>query len=143
MTKDNSYSGKQDNQSDVHLRDFDYTSWLSASVQACPSSHIGVAYHGLNVYGFNTPTDYQKTVGNYPLVCYTQILRLFGRYQKSRIDILRDFEGLMNCGEMVLVLGKPGSGCTTLLKTLVGQTHGFFVDPKSQLNYQGMLHLLI
>ncbi|PLB53350.1 ABC transporter [Aspergillus steynii IBT 23096] len=39
--------------------------------------------------------------------------------QSSR-PILRDFSVAMNPGEMVLVIGKPGSGCTTFLKTLAG-----------------------
>ncbi|KAH8651482.1 ABC-2 type transporter-domain-containing protein [Tricladium varicosporioides] len=37
---------------------------------------------------------------------------------------------------MLMVLGRPGSGCTTLLKTIAGQTHGFFVDACTNLNYQ-------
>lgn len=28
---------------------------------------ISVAFRGLNVYGFGTTTDYQKTFANYPL----------------------------------------------------------------------------
>ncbi|KAG9969922.1 pleiotropic drug resistance protein, ABC superfamily, partial [Aureobasidium melanogenum] len=34
--------------------------------------------------------------------------------------------------------GPPGSGCSTFLKTLTGETHGFNVDEKSYLNYQGI-----
>jgi ATP-binding cassette subfamily G (WHITE) protein 2 (PDR) len=30
------------------------------------------------------------------------------------------------------------SGCSTLLKTIAGETHGFQVDPKSYLNYRGI-----
>jgi ABC-type multidrug transport system ATPase subunit len=30
------------------------------------------------------------------------------------------------------------SGCSTLLKTIAGETHGFQVSPESQLNYQGV-----
>jgi hypothetical protein len=29
------------------------------------------------------------------------------------------------------------SGCSTLLKTIAGETHGFYVDHGSVLNYQG------
>lgn len=39
---------------------------------------------------------------------------------------------------MLVVLGRPGSGCTTLLKTISGETHGFFIDEKSEINYQGI-----
>ena len=30
------------------------------------------------------------------------------------------------------------SGCSTLLKTIAGETYGFKVDPDSYLNYQGV-----
>ncbi|KAF8904005.1 ABC-2 type transporter-domain-containing protein [Mucidula mucida] len=54
-----------------------------------------------------------------------------------RIDILRDFEGLVKAGEMLVVLGRPGSGCTTLLKSIAGETHGFYVEQDAHINYQG------
>lgn len=59
---------------------------------------------------------------------------------KRKIQILRDFEGLVRSGEMLVVLGRPGSGCSTLLKTMSGETHGFFIGDGSHINYQGMLH---
>lgn len=30
------------------------------------------------------------------------------------------------------------SGCSTLLKTISGETDGFFVDEQSRINYQGI-----
>jgi ABC-type multidrug transport system ATPase subunit len=39
---------------------------------------------------------------------------------------------------MLVVLGRPGSGCSTLLKTISGETDGFFVDSQSYINYQGI-----
>lgn len=98
------------------------------------TSDIGVAFKNLSVYGYSIITDYQRTVANYPLVYYHL---LFGRQRKSRVYILRDFEGVIRSGELILVLGKPGSGCTTFLKMLAGRTHGFLVDSNSQMNYQG------
>lgn len=35
--------------------------------------------------------------------------------------IIRDMTGLVKSGEMLLVLGRPGSGCTTFLKTISGE----------------------
>jgi ABC-type multidrug transport system ATPase subunit len=34
-------------------------------------------------------------------------------------------DGVVKEGEMLLVLGKPGSGATTLLKTIAGETRGY------------------
>jgi ATP-binding cassette subfamily G (WHITE) protein 2 (PDR) len=58
---------------------------------------------------------------------------------QHRIDILQNFEGIVRAGEMLVVLGPPGSGCTTFLKTISGETHGFHIDKESYLNYQGKL----
>lgn len=37
-----------------------------------------------------------------------------------------------------LPLTRSSSGCSTLLKTIAGETHGFQVSPESYLNYQGV-----
>ncbi|KAM4066414.1 ABC-2 type transporter [Hirsutella rhossiliensis] len=41
---------------------------------------------------------------------------------------------------MLLVLGRPGSGCTSLLKALAGDTHGISIGPGSIVNYHGISH---
>jgi ATP-binding cassette subfamily G (WHITE) protein 2 (PDR) len=96
----------------------------------------GVAFQNLNVYGFGSATDYQKDVANIWMEAATLARRLLGQ-EKRRIDILRDFDGVVRKGEMLVVLGPPGSGCTTLLKTIAGDFNGIFVDGQSYFNYQG------
>ena len=54
-----------------------------------------------------------------------------------RKDLLRDLEGVVTSGQMLLVLGRPGSGCTTLLKTLAGNTHGLHIEPTPEINLEG------
>ena len=78
-----------------------------------------------------------RTFGNYPLEIGSIFNKLVGRGQ-TKIQILRNFEGLVKSGEMLVVLGRPGSGCSTLLKTISGETHGFFIDEQSKINYQGI-----
>lgn len=98
----------------------------------------GIAYQNLNVFGFGSATDYQKDVGNVFFEAATVVRRLLGQKQR-RIDILRDFDGVVRKGEMLVVLGPPGSGCTTLLKTIAGDHNGIFIDDASYFNYQGTL----
>jgi ATP-binding cassette, subfamily G (WHITE), member 2, PDR len=100
----------------------------------------GVAFQNLNVFGFGSPTDYQKDVVNVWLEMTGAVRSLFG-YGKRRIDILRDFDGVVHAGEMLVVLGPPGSGCSTLLKTIAGDYNGIFIDDKSYFNYQGEWHM--
>ncbi|KAF2759425.1 putative ABC multidrug transporter [Pseudovirgaria hyperparasitica] len=56
----------------------------------------------------------------------------------TRVQILHDFEGVVRSGEMLLVLGRPGSGCSTLLKSLAGDRNGINVDAQASLNYHGI-----
>jgi ATP-binding cassette subfamily G (WHITE) protein 2 (PDR) len=102
-----------------------------------PIRTSGVAFRGLNVHGFGAETDYQQTVSSIWLQAATAVRRLLGAKQR-RVEILTDFEGIVRAGEMLVVLGPPGSGCTTFLKTISGETFGFTVDKDSYLNYQGM-----
>jgi len=97
----------------------------------------GVCFQHLNVYGYGQETDYQKDVFNVWLKVGGWVRSLMGS-GKRRIDILRDFDGVVKKGEMLVVLGPPGSGCSTLLKTIAGETSGLNVDDKSYFNYQGM-----
>ena len=102
-----------------------------------PMRTAGVAFKNLNVFGFGAATDYQKSVGNIFFEAVGLTRKLLGVGQR-RIDILQDFEGLVESGEMLVVLGPPGSGCSTLLKTISGETHGVNVDKASYMNYQGI-----
>jgi ATP-binding cassette subfamily G (WHITE) protein 2 (PDR) len=109
---------------------------------AGPIRTAGVCFRDLNVHGFGADTDYQKSVGNVWLEGPGLIKRLRGN-KGRKIDILQNLDGLVEAGEMLVVLGPPGSGCSTFLKTITGETHGFFVDQNSRLNYQGVSPELI
>lgn len=73
-----------------------------------PKRTAGVAYRNLGAHGFGEATDYQKTFGNYPLEAGGLFKRMIGRRQQTKIQILKDFDGLVRSGEMLVVLGRPG-----------------------------------
>lgn len=50
--------------------------------------------------------------------------------------ILQNFTGFVDSQEMALVLGKPGSGCSTFLRALAGQ-HKFFKDVSGEIKVAG------
>ncbi|KAH7185932.1 ABC-2 type transporter-domain-containing protein [Fusarium flagelliforme] len=97
----------------------------------------GVCYQNLNVYGYGGASDYQADVGNVWLALDDVVGRVTGR-SRQRIDILRNFDGVVHAGEMLVVLGPPGAGCSTTLKTIAGELNGIYVDDGSYFNYQGM-----
>lgn len=101
-----------------------------------PGRTVGIAFKNLHVFGFGSTTDYQKSVGNIWLEMYGLVQGLFKSGQR-RIDILRDFEGLVHPGELLVVLGPPGSGCSTFLKTISGEMSGLNIQEGSYINYQG------
>ncbi|KAF8851269.1 putative ABC transporter [Acephala macrosclerotiorum] len=98
----------------------------------------GFAYKDLNVYGFGSATDYQKSVGNVALEVVGLAKKLLRMDNPRKIDILQNLDGVVHSGEMLVVLGPPGSGCSTFLKTIAGETNGFYIDEKSSINYQGI-----
>ena len=129
---------------DPNGENFNARAWTKAMLNlqledenAGPTRTAGVSFRGLNVHGFGADTDYQKSVGNVWLEGPGLIKRLRGN-KGRKIDILQNLDGLVEAGEMLVVLGPPGSGCSTFLKTITGETHGFFVDQNSHINYQGV-----
>ncbi|KUJ24542.1 uncharacterized protein LY89DRAFT_776636 [Mollisia scopiformis] len=100
---------------------------------------VGLCFQSLNVFGYGTPTDFQKDVGTVWLALPGMVRRFFSSTSgQTRINILHQFDGLLRPGEMLCVLGPPSSGCSTFLKTISGETDGIFVDENSYFNYQGI-----
>ncbi|EHK98954.1 putative ABC transporter CDR4 [Glarea lozoyensis 74030] len=141
----NPFDGPENPALDPLSGKFSYKVWTknllgiqSRDPERYPARVAGISYRNLSAYGFGNATDYQKTFGNYPLELPGLFKRMIGRQEQTKIQILRNFDGLVKSGEMLVVLGRPGSGCSTLLKTISGETNGFHLDPESNINYQGI-----
>lgn len=90
---------------------------------------IGVIWDKLTVRGIGGVKNYQPTFPD-AFVSFLNVpgtlMSLFGLGGKGKeVNILQDFRGVVKPGEMVLVLGRPGSGCTTFLKVLSNQRFGY------------------
>ncbi|KAK7228244.1 hypothetical protein V2G26_000414 [Clonostachys chloroleuca] len=140
------YNPEPGSRLDPQSPSFNARAWVKAFVKlsetdpsAASSRFLGVAFKNLGAYGWSTGAENQPTVTNIALRAVTSLIGLVGgRRQGKRIDILRDFEGVIKEGELLLVLGPPGSGCSTFLKTLTGETSGFKISENSYLNYRGI-----
>ncbi|KAH8649041.1 ABC-2 type transporter-domain-containing protein [Xylariales sp. PMI_506] len=123
-----------------HSPNFSARAWAKAVVELDSSSArtAGVCFQNLNVHGFGAATDYQKDVANVWLGVFGMLRKAVGLSKPRKIDILQNFDGLVRKGEMLVVLGPPGSGCSTFLKTIAGETSGIYVDGDSYFNYQGI-----
>ncbi|KAK1452781.1 ABC-2 type transporter [Colletotrichum cuscutae] len=102
-----------------------------------PPKTTGIAFKNLNIFRYSTSTDYQKSVSNIFLKAASSVKKLTGT-KEQRINILHDLEGVVHSGEILAVLGPPGSGCSTLLKTIARDTHGFYISDDATINYQGI-----
>ncbi|KAJ9253878.1 hypothetical protein DTO195F2_6855 [Paecilomyces variotii] len=125
--------------------DFNPRKWLKSTLQITsrdperyPRRTAGLSFRDLSVYGYGTAADYQMDVANMWLKAAEWVKGVLGHRKAVRIDILRSFEGLVKSGEMLVVLGRPGSGCSTFLKTIAGETHGFYIDHGADIQYQGI-----
>lgn len=99
----------------------------------------GIVWKNLKVCGSGSAINLQKNVGSM-LMAPLRFREFFGHGPEK--TILNEFDGVLRSGEMLVVLGRPGSGCSTLLKTLTGELRGLNMKSQSEINYSGMQFLI-
>lgn len=91
--------------------------------------HIGVYWDQFTVKGMGGASNYVRTFPNAFVDffdIFTPIRNMLGMGKKgTEVTLLDNFRGVCQPGEMVLVLGRPGSGCTTFLKSIANQRFGY------------------
>ena len=96
----------------------------------------GVTFKNLTVSGNGSDVRYMETVLSSLLIPFR-----WQRWTRSskRNTILHSINGSLDNGEMLLVLGRPGSGCSTLLKAISNKLDGLSVAKESTIHYSGIL----
>ena len=93
------------------------------------SKHIGIIWDNLTVRGVGGVKNIVKVFPQAFVSFFNVVetaMHLFGLGKKGKeVEILRNLRGVVQPGEMVLVLGRPGSGCTTFLKVIANQRFGY------------------
>lgn len=87
-----------------------------------PPRELGVTWQNLTVEGVRADAAIHENV-----LSQFNIPKLFkeSRQKPPMRKILDNVHGCVKPGEMLLVLGRPGSGCTTLLNMLANKRHGY------------------
>jgi ABC-type multidrug transport system fused ATPase/permease subunit len=121
---------------------FDLAKWLPAFMHQLQEAGVGprnsgVAFKNLSVYGSGAALQLQQTLGDF-VQAPLRLGELLKSGKKEPKKILHRFDGLLRSGETLIVLGRPGSGCSTLLKTMTGELEGLSIGETSQIHYNGI-----
>ncbi|KAG9126672.1 hypothetical protein FRC07_002462, partial [Ceratobasidium sp. 392] len=103
--------------------------------------HVGVTFQNLRVIGAGGVKIYVRTfpdaVKEFFLLPWYLGSSLLGKQLAAPKTILHSFDGAVRPGEMVLVLGRPGAGCSSFLKTIANQ-RGSFIRVEGDVQYAGI-----
>ncbi|EAU85334.2 ABC transporter [Coprinopsis cinerea okayama7 len=144
-----SSDASSDDSFDMDSKDFDLEKWIRQMIQRRSNSEakprqLGVVFRDLQVLGIGASASYQPTLGS--VLNPLDAIRSFQTARHPPIkEILTGFEGVVRPGEMLLVLGSPGAGCSTFLKTLAnhraeyhavnGEVHYDSISPEELHKY--------
>ncbi|KAG8728419.1 hypothetical protein FRC11_011105, partial [Ceratobasidium sp. 423] len=139
-TKHHEKSGDMEKQETSDLLDYLRTTSDKQDDVGFAKKHVGVAFENLRVTGAGGVKIYVRTspdaVKEFFLSPYYIVKGLLGGPEVTPKTILHSFNGAVRPGEMVLVLGRPGAGCSSFLKT-IGNQRGSFIAVDGDVQYAG------
>ncbi|QPG76174.1 hypothetical protein FOA43_003560 [Brettanomyces nanus] len=94
---------------------------------------IDVIFQHMSTVGRNNASNILIDAGTaFFYMMFFPVLKLIQRLNPHKAPkpekfrtLIKDFTGIVKAGSLTLVIGRPGSGCSTLLKTLAGHTSTF------------------
>lgn len=123
---------------------FDHYKWARMMLKLMDREGVplrkstGVVFENLNISGSGSALQYQNNVGSVPLAPFRPQEYLSCINKTPQKQILRNFDGVLKTGELLIVLGRPGSGCSTFLKSITGELHGLKVGKGSDIQFNGI-----
>lgn len=135
-------SDNTNHQNDVEGASLGWTDSFKSHLNVLQANGIGVkqagfAFRNLSVCGDQSSLAAQADVGSI-LTSPLRPWEYLPNRSKSPRRILRSFDGFVNPGELLLVLGRPGAGASTFLKTISGEMCGLDLVDGSSINYSGI-----
>jgi ABC-type multidrug transport system ATPase subunit/ABC-type multidrug transport system permease subunit len=121
---------------------FDFHQWAKTLLRELEQRGLlrprtGFTFKDLNVRGSGKAVKLQQSVGSV-LVTPIRMFSSLNRNRNAEKQILTNFNGTVNSGELLIVLGRPGSGSSTFLKSICGQLKGLKMSPESSIHYSGV-----
>ncbi|KAG9592882.1 pleiotropic drug resistance protein, ABC superfamily, partial [Aureobasidium melanogenum] len=94
-----------------------------------------VVMKNVNVSGSGKALNFQDTVSGMLMTPFRLRESLSNTEPKH---ILRNCNAILKHGELLVVLGRPGAGCSTFLKAMTGETHNLKYAKNSSIHYSGI-----
>ncbi|KAJ2479767.1 ATP-binding cassette transporter snq2 [Coemansia sp. RSA 2131] len=125
---------------------FDLTTWLTGrqQQQGPPfAKQVGLVFNELSVYGDPVRDRHIATVATpfWKLAKFAMhgfgIPKLLSKSSDTHRLLLSNMTGVVEDGEMLLVLGRPGAGCSTLLRVL-GNHRNMYHRIDGMVSYGGL-----
>ncbi|KAF2716971.1 hypothetical protein K431DRAFT_316157 [Polychaeton citri CBS 116435] len=139
-------AAKVEEEDDFELDSFMKDGHFEKRTESGSGKKVGVIYKNLTVKGIGATQTYVKTVpdaiiGTFGPDLYRNLSRFlpflrFGSHGPTR-TLINDFTGCVRDGEMMLVLGRPGAGCSTFLKA-VSNNRGAYAAVEGEVTYGGI-----
>ncbi|ETN44469.1 uncharacterized protein HMPREF1541_10139 [Cyphellophora europaea CBS 101466] len=98
---------------------------------------VNTTFRNLTVTGTGNEIMIHKTVGSMFMTPFG-FASVNRRRHSPKRTILHSFNGAIREGEMCIVLGRPGSGCSTFLKAISGHLDGAKINEDSSISYNGI-----
>ncbi|KAK9760734.1 hypothetical protein K7432_014928 [Basidiobolus ranarum] len=125
--------------------EFSFQDYLESGVRAADQNgirrhHMGVTFKNLTIVGEGSDASSILTLFS-PLKAIGNMLNPLWWFHETKkgtkFDIIHNVTGYCPEGEMLLVLGRPGSGCTSLLRVLANSRQGF-LDITGDVKFGGI-----
>ncbi|CAG8047287.1 unnamed protein product [Penicillium olsonii] len=122
-----------------------FDKFLEEQAQGKNRSNLGVCFQSLSTWGDGDSHVDVKTLGTALWRTLTMqdiyewtIQPWFSKKKPEEgRQLIRDFSGVVQSGEIMLVLGRPGAGCSTFLRT-VASHHNSFLGVTGSIDYSGL-----
>ncbi|CAD6939733.1 unnamed protein product, partial [Tilletia laevis] len=113
-----------------------------SSERGTQSREMGVAFRNLSVTGVGSGVALSNSMSSLLLEPFRSLANIRQMFNPPVRKILHEFTGSVKPGEMLLVLGRPGAGCTSFLKSIASYRDGF-KDITGDISYEGFSHKAI
>ncbi|KAL1918569.1 uncharacterized protein VTP21DRAFT_2591 [Calcarisporiella thermophila] len=130
---------KGDKTNEFDLRDYFESGVRASDEHGIRRQKMGVVFRNLTVVGRGA--DASNILTN--LTPFVELVKLFNPFNWFKanngtvFDILHNVTGYCPDGEMLLVLGRPGAGCTSFLRA-IANIRKDFLDVKGDIHYGGI-----